>query len=209
MIIVASWNVSRVRLERVIFPTRVGRRRRRTFELFTESSVSQQPVVESRREKMRMKSGQERDRGRREEREGVCVIPIVRDHSGEHVGIEREQVNTFREEIARRTDTSRARSSYPQHPAVAAAATVAAAVEGDEAEHARNSAPFTPCSPPLSPSDGLQATHPPIRFLFSSSLSSAILLSSVNLCVVAASIPRSSCRIRPRNLTLPFTCLLV
>lgn len=115
---------------------------------------------------------------RMENRGAVCVLSIVRDHSGEHVGIDREQVDTFREEIARRTDTSRARSSYPQHPAVAATAVVAA-VEGDEAEHARNSAP------PLAPSHSLRwaaATHPPIRFLFSSSLSStATLLSSVNL----------------------------
>lgn len=49
------------------------------------------------------------------------VRPIVRDHSGGrggHLGAGREQDDTSREEIARRTDTSRARSSYPQHPAV-------------------------------------------------------------------------------------------
>lgn len=139
------------------------------------------------------------------------MISIVRDHSGEHVGIEREQVNTFREEIARRTDTSRARSSYPQHPAVAAAAAVAAAVEGDKAEHARNSAPFTRYSPLLSPSDGLQ---PPIRPFASSSprrfhlpRSSSPRSTSVSLPLPTLFMPNS--RHRPRNLTLPFTCLLV
>lgn len=140
------------------------------------------------------------------------MLPIVRDHSGEHIGIEREQVDTFREEIARRTDTSRARSSYPQHPAVAAAA-VAAAVEGDEAEHARNSTPFSPCSPLLFPSDGLQ---PPIRPSASSSphrFHPPRLSSPRSTSVVAASTPRSSFRAEftPSSTEFDFTlyCPLV
>lgn len=53
---------------------------------------------------------------------------------GEHAGARiREQVDTFREEIARRTDTSRARSSYPQHPP--------AATEGDEKPSTREIPP--------------------------------------------------------------------
>jgi len=91
----------------------------------------------------------------------------MRYHSGEHVETDREQVGTFREEIARRTDTSHARSSYPQHPAVAAAAAAAmvAATKGDKAEHARNSAPFYPYSPLLPPFDGLQLpVHPSTSF---------------------------------------------
>ena len=115
----------------------------------------------------------------------VCVLSIMRYHSGEHVETDREQVGTFREEIARRTDTSRARSSYPQHPAVvaAAAAAMVAATKGDKAEHARNSAPFYPYSPSSPSLWWVAATRPPIHLLSSSSLSStAILLSSVNLC---------------------------
>lgn len=121
------------------------------------------------------------------------MLSIVRYHSGEHVGIDREQVDTFREEIARRTDTSRARSSYPQHPAVAATA-VAAAVEGDEAEHARNSASPPPLSSLLTPSDGLQ---PPIRPSASSSpprFHPPRLSSPRSTSVVAPSTPRSSFR---------------
>lgn len=74
-----------------------------------------------------------------------------------------KRVDTFREEIARRTDTSRARSSYPQHPVVAAAAAAAPAVERDEAEHARNFTSLASSSLmcfPLSPFLAAGCSHP-------------------------------------------------
>lgn len=148
--------MSRARLERCGFPC-PRPERKEPLEPFTKKLRFTTARRSNRGEREKKNEKEERTRGRSEEEGSTagecCVLPIVRDHCGEHVGIEREQVVTFREEIARRTDTSRARSSYPQHPAVA----VAAAVEGDEAEHARNSVPSAPLS---SPSDGLQ---PPIR----------------------------------------------
>jgi len=139
------------------------------------------------------KRAKEKQRQRKRE----SARPIVRDRSANTLERIAERVDTFREEIARRTDTSRARSSYPQHPAAAAAAAAAAAVaaaaataavvaaaaaaaaEGDEAEHARNSA-----SP--RPSRQVTATRPtlyhPLSYSSSASSSStAVLLSSVNL----------------------------
>lgn len=149
-------------------------------------------------------------------RGGVYVLPIVRDHSGEHVGIDREQVDTFREEIARRTDTSRARSSYPQHPAVVVAATAAAAaaatVEGDEAEHARNSAPpSTPIRPFFFPPMGYSHpfAHPPPLLLVALIHRDSPLLGQplpLPLALHALRFVPNS-RQRPRNLTLPFTAL--
>lgn len=150
-------------------------RRRRPSELFTESPVSQQLVVEPRERKRGGKTDERAiGRGRNFARERACFRSCVTTLANT-LGLDREQVDTFREEIARRTDTSRARSSYPQHPAVAAAAAVAA-VERDEAEHARNSAPFTPsvrplsllpmgCSHPLAhpPSSSLRRSHSPPR----------------------------------------------
>lgn len=184
MIVVASWSVSRARLERVVFLARVQKKEDpRVFHWeFRFTTVRRWIAGRKRGGRTDERAIVRKDKNRGE----VCVLSIMRYHSGEHVETDREQVGTFREEIARRTDTSRARSSYPQHPAVvaaAAAAAMVAATKGDKAEHARNSAPFYPYSPSSPSLWWVAATRPPIHLLSSSSLSStAILLSSVNLC---------------------------
>lgn len=136
----------------------------------------------------------------------ACVRASDRARSlREHLGAAgREQVDTFREEIARRTDTSRARSSYPQHPAVEA-------VERDEAEHARNSTSLALHS--LAAATRPTNHHPtPIRLLsFSSSSHPAgsLLLSSVNLCCYTPCFCFvTNSRHRPRNSTSPFAARL-
>jgi len=109
---------------------------------------------------------EEESRRRQRERVRLIVCVITWRTTLKQIA---SRLDTFKEEIARRTDTSCARSSYPQHPAVAAAAAVAA--EGDKAEHARNSVP-------LRAPRRVAATRPPIHFLSSSSSSRPTRFSS-------------------------------
>lgn len=165
MIVVASWRVSRARLELVRLSSFAFRRESvpRTFHCTVRFTRSSNPRRKAEKKGRARERGEKR--GTRGEIGNACVRSCVITF-GEHVGADREQVDTFREEIARRTDTSRARSSYPQHPAVAVTA-----AEGDEAEHARNSA--LPPSPPPTPYPGLPSwascshPQPPIRRLLS------------------------------------------
>jgi len=161
------------------------------------------------------KRAKEKQRQRKRE----SARPIVRVRSASTLERIAERVDTFREEIARRTDTSRARSSYPQHPAAAAAAAAAAvaaaaataavvaaaaaaAAKGDEAEHARNSA-----SP--RPSRQVTATRPtlyhPLSYSSSASSSSTAFssLRSTSAAPLGTSLSRfvPSSHHRPRNST--------
>jgi len=163
MIVVASWSVSRARLEEDDFS------RRKAYPNFSLRRPFHKIVVES---QGRAGGGTDEKAiasGGRTARETENASKSYALSLGETTLRQiASRLDTFEEEIARTTDTSCARSSYPQHPAVAAAAAVA--VEGDKAEHARNSVP------PRAPRAA--ATQPPIHFLSTSSSSRPTRFSS-------------------------------